>query len=177
MSEYIQQGINNGFLANQYNNSKSIGVLLDRITNNQPYMYITAQLNKWYQTNSQPDFQIFHLFDDPPFFFPPTGLFRIVDLQHRTGPTIATSMSTLDILIKQWRIQKKYWYVYDVIDFLSPDFSKKIRELVAANIVLIFRSSDHKDEISRRYPELKESMANVIVPDFNIAKLMEVMNG
>lgn len=171
---YIQRGIEDGFLNSQYSSVKSIAIMVDRISNNQAYVYLCMQMRKYYETHASPDLQVYSVYSEPPFEFPSSGLYDMRDLVKYKGPILPTSTQTLAIALKQWRCTVPCYYMYDITDIESENFLALIPELLERKVVLILRSNEHIEAVRRRHPQLHALVCNNPVPDFNMERLMKI---
>lgn len=167
-------GIEKGFI--HFDNVDGIGIVVDRVTNNQIYMYANMQLRSYYRERSTPGFSIYHIYNDPPFDFPMCGLYSLSEISKFQGKLIATSIQSLEVVLKQWRCKQKYYYVYNLADLETPNFSAAKAELLKQGVVLIPRASVYAEILRAECPELAHLVAD-IVPDFNMEKLGKVLYG
>jgi hypothetical protein len=171
----IKEDIQNGFLAHQYSSIGSIAVLVDRMSNNQAYVYLCMQMRKYYETNASPDIQTYVVYPEPPFEFPVAGLYELNQLTDYTGLMLPTSLTTLNIALQQWRSTFNHFYVYDINELFNQEFSRIMPELVKRKIVLIPRSPDHGRCIKESFPALVGLVSDDHVPDFNMERLMKLI--
>jgi hypothetical protein len=98
---------------------------------------------------------------------------NISECWSHSGTTVATSLSTAKKL-SSFPSQKKLFYVWD-LEWIRNNNTKSYEEYIAVytdeSIELIARSKSHKEAIENAF----NRNVNHVIPDFNLAKILEVI--
>ena len=99
---------------------------------------------------------------------------QISDCWFQDGPTIATSFSTANKL-KNFTCEKKLFYIWDLEWIRNQSSTKQYEQCrdiyCDKSIDIIARSESHKHAIENAF----NRKVNYIVPDFETAKILEIL--
>lgn len=151
--------------------NNNFGIILSLTNGNQLSFMMLRKINEYLSGNYKTDIQIYSNQYQIPSITPLTGIFSYAEMMHHSGPIIACdpeAVKKLPIVNEG----KYYYYVYDIrqLDFYKEDFFKFLQNLGAT---LIVRNKEH----AKILKDLKMNISNIYVPDCEIEKLMEIVNG
>ncbi|MAF25509.1 hypothetical protein CL634_08060 [bacterium] len=150
-----------------------IGIILEELSASQLSYFAIKNVNEYIE-DSLDDFVIFFENITGTVIQPEFATMAINEIWSFNGTAVATSVSTALSLLKSHSVTKKYFYVWDLewsrrhgrdYDYISAAY-------INPEIKLIARSKDHATAIEN-YCNRKVSG---IVPNFNITKLMDIIN-
>jgi hypothetical protein len=157
-----------------FNGFKKVGFAIDSLAAGQISFTCVENTNKWLASNFGVNFSIFYEQNALPCVSPQFARFHIRDAIGFEGDLIATSYNTLKS-IKGATRSKRYYYIND-IEWWRPWFKDSINEIKALSqddsIVKFCRSQDHRD----RLLDMGFEVSPIIVEDFNIDKILEIIN-
>jgi hypothetical protein len=152
-----------------------IAFVLDNLSAGQiPYCCI-YNCNAWLYNNFGLNFSIFYTENSSPCVKPKFARFHVRDTVYFTGTLIATSLSTA-LAIKNATRAKRYFYVND------PEWLRSHKQITKEDfesimfddkIIKFCRSNDYKTQLEI----LGIKVLPNIVEDFNVSKILEIVNG
>lgn len=149
-----------------------IGFLIDDLSASQISYLSIHNTNEWLKNNFGLDIAVFcQFFGNIPCLTPSFARFHVRDISAYFGNLIATTLDNAKLLTNAPRTKKFYyinypdWNLYDKedLDLIYNDRS----------IIKFARSEDYL----RKIRELGYDISNIVVEDFNIDKICEVLNG
>jgi hypothetical protein len=170
---FLKQAKKNGFSLDD--GFRMVGFVLDNLSASQIAHLCVENTNKWLESNFGTNFSVFYEENSMPCIQPCFARFHAKDAMAFYGHLIATSFSTA-FSIKDATRSKRYYYIND-LEWTRPWFRHNQDDIdkVLNNdeIVKFTRSNDH-------YKYLTDMGINVIpniVEDFDINKILEIING
>lgn len=169
--EDIKTRIQKGFLYDNYGTVLPIGFILDHTLNNQRFFYLCQNAGRYLNDHGMVEFSAYIINNTRPSFWPPFGLYLTDELRHFTGHAIATSLGGINYLCSNHHFASRSLYVYDIKELeQAPGLAQTIIDF---GINVFTRNEDYAKVLTN----LGIPFNKIIVPDFNIEKIVEMING
>jgi hypothetical protein len=153
--------------------NKQIGFIVEDLTSSQLSFNLIKNLNDFLE-DSDVDCVVFFENAGSPVVNPNFSIMSINEIWNFDGDLVATSMSTALRLSKTFSPNKKFYYVWD-LEWLrrhGKTFEYNVQAFRQNNCQLISRSLEH----SKAIENYCNKPVKYIVEDFNIKKIMEIIN-
>jgi hypothetical protein len=164
--KFKKTGYNNGFT--------KLGFVLKDLSASQTAYFCITNSNEWLKNNFGLNVSLFYEEDSQPCVFPRFARFHLKDIFTFSGILIATDFNSV-VNLEHIKNSKKFYYIQD-LEHTRNNFKhskeKFDQVMTDQNIIKFCRCSDHQNY----FTSLNYKVSNTIVKDFNIDKIMEIIN-